>query len=79
MTHRQFEMLSVAGLNMITPPPASHRARAAAPRLWSLTESIEQRLQQLPVFRSLGDHVVFLMRRRTERGDGMREDEETLR
>ena len=58
-------ILSIAGLNIIAPPPASQSFAFRYPKLTAFLFSADRFIQGTPLLRALGDHTVFVLRRRT--------------
>lgn len=58
-----FDCVDVMGLNIFTPPPNSPRAYTLVPRLMNVLESIDDRIARLPLFTSIGDHYLIVLRR----------------
>ncbi len=59
-----FELIRIVGLAVLLPPPNFARAYALlGPRL-RLLESIDGAVAGLPLFRSIGDHYVMVLRRK---------------
>ena len=63
--HHMFRIVSIAGLNVVAPPPASQSFATRYPRLTSLLFAVDRRVQSLPILRALGDHTVVVLKRRT--------------
>ncbi len=61
---RQFELLQSRGLNIVTPPPGSSTFAPRYPSLFRTLSRIDSALGSLPVFRSMGDHCLVLLRQR---------------
>lgn len=59
-----FEVKLIRGMNIISPPPHATRFVGSFPRLVKWLDGLEQTLAALPVFRSLGDHYIIVLRRR---------------
>lgn len=60
-----FEVRQVVGLNIITPPPSSREFIARHPRLHRNLVSTERHLCNIPPFRSWGDHIVFVLKKKS--------------
>ncbi len=63
---RDFEFVSLTGLNVFTPPPNSPRAYAAFPRLMKMLEQLDSRIASMPVLSSIGDHYCVVLKRKGE-------------
>jgi ubiquinone/menaquinone biosynthesis C-methylase UbiE len=59
-----FDVLAVIGLNTVAPPPSSRSFARRFPRLTSFLYSLDRSIQSFPIVRGLGDHTVFVLRRR---------------
>jgi ubiquinone/menaquinone biosynthesis C-methylase UbiE len=59
-----FDVLAVIGLNTVAPPPSSQSFARRFPRITSYLYSLDRSVQAVPVVRGLGDHTVFVLRRR---------------
>jgi ubiquinone/menaquinone biosynthesis C-methylase UbiE len=60
-----FDIAAIAGLSVVAPPPASRSFLRQYPRLSALLLSLDRLVQTVPILRTLGDHTVFALRRRT--------------
>ncbi len=60
-----FEVVTIAGLNVVAPPPSSRSFVQRYPKLTGLLFSLDRRVQSLPLVRALGDHTVLVLRRRS--------------
>ena len=60
---RSFKVEQVRGLNVISPPPHATKFAARFQRLSHWLEQIEDACASLPLFRSVGDHFVMVLRR----------------
>lgn len=60
----EFELIKVVGLAVLLPPPNFARAYALLGSRLQLLESIDGAVAGLPLFRSIGDHYVMVLRRK---------------
>ncbi|HTY38968.1 MAG TPA: class I SAM-dependent methyltransferase [Bacteroidota bacterium] len=61
-----FDIVEMYSLNVLSPPPHAWKIKAQYPRLTALLEKIDRALSHLPLFRAVGDHTVYVLRRRTQ-------------
>ncbi len=59
-----FGIVTIAGLNVVAPPPASRSFAARLPRLTTHLFAADRLIQSLPILRALGDHTVVVLKRR---------------
>lgn len=52
--------------NVFTPPPHAWRVAEAFPGLTAQLEKLDQMLSYLPLFRSIGDHYVMVLQKRSQ-------------
>jgi hypothetical protein len=60
-----FDVAATAGLNTVAPPPASQSFMHRHPHLTFLLYVIDRWMQSVPLVRALGDHTVFVLRRKS--------------
>lgn len=60
-----FAVKDVIGFNIVSPPPRSQRFRRKYPRITRFLESVDDLIERLPVLRTVGDHYLVLLKRRT--------------
>ncbi len=58
-----FEVIESYSLNVLSPPPHAWKLAARFPGLTAASERIDDLLCRLPIFRSIGDHNVFVLRK----------------
>jgi ubiquinone/menaquinone biosynthesis C-methylase UbiE len=59
-----FEPVKTVGLAVLLPPPNFEHAYALLGRSLHLLESVDEAVAGLPLFRSIGDHYVMVLRRK---------------
>lgn len=59
----KFTITKIIGLNIISPPPGSMAFRSKFPRLTKFLETIERKIEALPLVSLLGDHYVLVLER----------------
>ncbi len=59
-----FDIMAIAGVNIVAPPPASRSFALRHPRLTDVLFSLDRKVESLPLVRALGDHSVFVLKRR---------------
>jgi SAM-dependent methyltransferase len=59
-----FDVVSIAGLNIFTPPPNSPRAYSLVPKLMRLLERLDDSVAHISPFSAIGDHFLIVLRRR---------------
>ena len=62
---RDFKVIESYALNVISPPPHAWKVAAKHPLLTATLETIDDVCSHLPLYRSVGDHIVVVMRRKT--------------
>jgi ubiquinone/menaquinone biosynthesis C-methylase UbiE len=60
-----FVVRDVYAWNVLTPPPHAWRIAEAFPTLTSWLERLDHLICRLPMFRSMGDHYVMVLQKRT--------------
>jgi SAM-dependent methyltransferase len=61
---RDFSVVRLTGLNVFTPPPNSPRAYNLFPRLMKMLERFDDRVAGIPLFSSMSDHYLIVLRRK---------------
>jgi hypothetical protein len=59
-----FDLREIRGLNIISAPPHAARLARRYPRISSMLESVEDRIDRLPLWRAMGDHYMATFIRR---------------
>ncbi|MGA3243569.1 MAG: class I SAM-dependent methyltransferase [Bacteroidota bacterium] len=59
-----FEIIETYSLNVFSPPPHAWKIAARFPILTAISERIDDLISHLPLFRSIGDHNVIVLRKR---------------
>ena len=60
-----FRVTQFFGLNIFSPPPHAMKFAARFPNLTSWLETIDDALCRLPILRSMGDHCLLILQKRT--------------
>lgn len=60
---RSFAVKKIIGLNIISPNPQSSRFAATHPFLSQALNRLDGFIEEVPVFRSIGDHYIIILRR----------------
>jgi ubiquinone/menaquinone biosynthesis C-methylase UbiE len=58
-----FAVKQVRGLNIISPPPHASRFKTANPKLCSILEQVEKKVDRIPFLRNAGDHYLMVMKK----------------
>jgi len=59
-----FDRVELQGLNILTPPPNSTRAYAAASAILTALEKVDDRISRVPLLSAAGDHFLMVLRRK---------------
>jgi ubiquinone/menaquinone biosynthesis C-methylase UbiE len=59
-----FEIIETYSLNVFSPPPHAWKIAARFPTLTAISERIDDLISHVPLFRSIGDHNVIVLRKR---------------
>ena len=62
----QFDVVETYALNVLSPPPHAWNIRRRFPHLTAGLEKIDDLTCHLPLFRSIGDHTVIVMRKKAQ-------------
>ena len=59
-----FEIIETYSLNVFSPPPHAWKIATRFPTLTAISERIDDLISHVPLFRSIGDHNVIVLRKR---------------
>lgn len=59
-----FALKNIIGLNIMSPNPQSTRFATVNPHLTSMLNSLDELIERLPLFRSIGDHYIIILQKR---------------
>lgn len=60
----EFEVIESYALNVFSPPPHAWKIAARFPALTAMSEEIDDLIRHIPLFRSIGDHTVIVLRKK---------------
>jgi ubiquinone/menaquinone biosynthesis C-methylase UbiE len=62
-----FLVREIYAWNIVTPPPHAWKVATSFPRLSSALEKLDAAIGHLPIFRSIGDHYVMVLEKRSRK------------
>jgi ubiquinone/menaquinone biosynthesis C-methylase UbiE len=60
-----FEVSNIIGLSIFSPPPSAQSFLRRHPKFTALLERVDSAVESLPPFRSIGDHFIIIMKRKS--------------